>query len=141
MSSSSVAGGASTQGAVNSVVGSGASNIINTITTFLNSSNGRMVIFAVVFILIIIGVIQYIYTNNISPDITKFINNITGKSVMKYTCNNIQINAPNAENAAKTNLCKDKKVKTIDEYENAYKEMIPSWVNTILLSISHNNNA
>jgi thiol-disulfide isomerase/thioredoxin len=82
MSSSSVAGGASTQGAVNSVVGSGASNIINTITTFLNSSNGRMVIFAVVFILIIIGVIQYIYTNNISPDITKFINNITGKSVM-----------------------------------------------------------
>ena len=62
-------------------------------------------------------------------------------SIMKYTCNNIQINAPNAENAAKTNICKDKKVKTIDEYENAYKEMIPSWVNTILLSISHNNNA
>jgi hypothetical protein len=82
---------------------------------------------------------------------------------MKYTCNNIQINASTAENAPRTNLCKDKKVKTnnvlnyqntfsykkqnehskteewIDEYENA--DMLPSWVNTILLSISHNNNA
>lgn len=67
---------------VGGVIGTGGlSNITNSLTAFLNTTTGKVVVFGFLFVVITIAVVMYFYTNNVSPELNKFINQMTGKAV------------------------------------------------------------
>ena len=59
----------------------GLSNITNNLTSFLNTTTGKVVVFGFLFVVVTIAVVMYFYNNNLIPELNKFINQMSGKAV------------------------------------------------------------
>lgn len=73
--------GGATNLASSSGSGAGFSNMLKTITDFVQSGNNKYIIFAIVILVALSVGIYYAYKSNLSPELNKFFNQIQGQSV------------------------------------------------------------
>jgi thiol-disulfide isomerase/thioredoxin len=67
--------------AVSGSPGAGASNIMKSITDFFSTGNNKYLLFAFIFLVVLSAVIYYVYQSNLSPELTKFFNQMKGQQV------------------------------------------------------------
>jgi thiol-disulfide isomerase/thioredoxin len=66
---------------VSGSAGAGASNIMKGITDFFATGNNKYLLFGVVFLVVLSATIYYVYQSNLSPELTKFFNQMKGQQV------------------------------------------------------------
>lgn len=70
--------------------GAGASNIMKSITDFFATGNNKYLLFGVLFLVVLSAIIYYVYQSNLSPELTKFFNQMKGQQVSSTSDTNAE---------------------------------------------------